>query len=58
MDANPEVNMNELSEPRAAIVEQPAADATAQFAHANTRALDWLFGAQKGNTRGNRMRWQ
>ncbi|SHH84588.1 hypothetical protein [Bradyrhizobium erythrophlei] len=50
--------MNELSEPRAAIVEQPAADATAQFAHANNRALDWLFGAQKGNTRGNRMRWQ
>jgi hypothetical protein len=42
-----EVNMRELSEPRAAIVEQPAADATSRFANANTRALDFLFGAQR-----------
>jgi hypothetical protein len=39
--------MLELSEPRAAIVEQPAVDATKQLNMSNRRTLDFMFGAQK-----------
>jgi hypothetical protein len=39
--------MTELSEARAAITEQPEADATARLAAANKRAQDFLFGAQR-----------
>jgi hypothetical protein len=38
--------MMELSEPRAAIFEQPAADAATQLTKANKHALDFMFGAQ------------
>ena len=39
--------MAELSEPRAAIVEQSAADATTRLTKANKHALDFMMGAQK-----------
>jgi hypothetical protein len=42
-----EVIMVELSEARAAIVEQPATDTTAQLTKANKHALDFMMGAQK-----------
>ena len=39
--------MTELSEPRAAIFEQSAADAATQLTKANKHALDFMCGAQK-----------
>ena len=39
--------MVELSEPRAVISGQPAADAATQLTRANRHALDFMFGAQK-----------
>ena len=39
--------MPELSEARAAIIEQPAAEAAARLTKANKRALDFMCGAQK-----------
>jgi hypothetical protein len=39
--------MMELSESRAAIAEQPPADAATQLTKANKHALDFMFGAQK-----------
>jgi hypothetical protein len=39
--------MVELSEARAAIVEQPATDATAQLTKTRRRALDFMMGAQR-----------
>lgn len=39
--------MVELSEPRAVISGQPAADAATQLTRANKHALDFMFGAQK-----------
>jgi hypothetical protein len=42
-----EVIMLELSEPRAEIFEQSAADAAAKLTKANKHALDFMMGAQK-----------
>src|SRR5258708_18645224 len=39
--------MTELSEPRAEISEQAAAEAAAKLTKANRRALDFMMGAQK-----------
>ncbi len=39
--------MTELSQPRAEIFEQSAADAAAKLTKANKNALDFMFGAQK-----------
>jgi hypothetical protein len=39
--------MSELPEPRAAIGEQPAADAATRLAMANKRAMDFMFGVQR-----------
>lgn len=39
--------MRELSEPRAEIFEQSAADAATKLTKANKNALDFMFGAQK-----------
>jgi hypothetical protein len=39
--------MTELSETRAEMIEQPAADDTANLAQANHRAMNFLFGAQR-----------
>ena len=46
-DVKVEVIMTELSEARAEIVEQSAADAATQLTKANKQALNFMFGAQK-----------
>jgi hypothetical protein len=39
--------MSKLPEPRAAIGEQPAADAATRLAMANKQAMDFMFGVQR-----------